>query len=118
MKKAKFQVMARRLLQSALIPLAVGLAGAQAPPAVRDRIVQPISNAQVAVIKGNIRPWARAQNDRGKVSGSFLLDHLTLVFKPSPDQQTGLTALLQQLQNPASPQYHKWLTPDEFGSRF
>ncbi|MGH9447784.1 MAG: S53 family peptidase, partial [Terriglobia bacterium] len=42
----------------------------------------------------------------------------TLVFKPSPDQQTGLTALLQQLQNPASPQYHKWLTPDEFGSRF
>ncbi len=106
------------ILLSALILIASGLARAQSTPAVKDRIVQPINNAQVAVIKGNVRPWARAQNDQGKVTDSFMMDHMTMVFKLSQVQQSDLTALLQQLQNPASPQYHKWLTPDEYGNRF
>ncbi len=94
------------------------LALAQVPPVAKDRIVQPINNAQVATISGNLRPWARPQNDQGEVSDSFRMDHMSLVFKFSEDQQADLTVLLQQLQDRSSPQFHKWLTPDEFASRF
>ena len=32
--------------------------------------------------------------------------------------QAGLTALLQQLNDPASPNYRQWLTPEQFTERF
>lgn len=96
--------------------IAVSLSPAQ--QAIRDRIVQPIDGAQVSVIKGNVRPWARAENDRGKVNDSFILDHVTMVFKPSQSQQSSLANLLQELQNRSSASYHQWLTPEQFGSRF
>jgi subtilase family serine protease len=88
----------------------------QAP--IRDRLVQAISDAQVSVVRHNVRPWAQPENDRGKASDSFKLDHITMVFKPSQTQHSSLTTLLQQLQNPSSASYHKWLTPEQFGSQF
>ena len=36
---------------------------------------------------------------------------------PLRDEQ-GLSALLQQLYDPASPNYHQWLTPEQFAERF
>ncbi|WP_022970744.1 S53 family peptidase [Xanthomonas maliensis] len=39
------------------------------------------------------------------------------VHLPSRDQ-TGLDKLLGEIQDPLSPQYHKWLSPAEFQSRF
>jgi subtilase family serine protease len=85
---------------------------------VLDRIVQPINNAQLSVVSRSVRPWAQAQNDRGRVNDSFRLDHITMVFEPSQPQQSTLTTLLQQLQDPSSSNYHKWLTPERFGSQF
>ena len=32
--------------------------------------------------------------------------------------QAGLNALLQQLYDPTSPNYHQWLTPEQFTERF
>src|SRR5277367_6303441 len=32
--------------------------------------------------------------------------------------QSALAQLLADQQNPASPRYHRWLTPDEFANRF
>jgi subtilase family serine protease len=87
-------------------------------PAVRDRIVGPVNDSPISTIYGNRRPWARPENDQGRVSDSFELDHITLVFKLSPDQQASLDTLLRELQDPSSPSYHKWLSPDQFGSRF
>jgi subtilase family serine protease len=43
---------------------------------------------------------------------------MTLVFNRSAAQQADLDALLAAQQNPASPQFHQWLTPAEFGARF
>src|ERR1043166_8799004 len=44
--------------------------------------------------------------------------YFTLITKPSASQQADLEKLLEEQQNPASPNYHHWLTPDEFGERF
>jgi uncharacterized protein (TIGR03437 family) len=41
-----------------------------------------------------------------------------LFLKPSASQQADLRQLLDDQQNPASPLYHRWLTPDEFADRF
>ena len=46
------------------------------------------------------------------------MTRLTLVLAPSPAQQAELDQLLAAQQNPASPSFHKWLTPAQFGARF
>jgi len=40
------------------------------------------------------------------------------VLKPSADQSAALSTLLKQQQDPTSQNYHRWLSPDEFGQRF
>ncbi len=41
-----------------------------------------------------------------------------LVLRPDASQQADLDALIAQQQDPKSPLYRKFLTPDEFGKRF
>ncbi len=41
-----------------------------------------------------------------------------MLFKPTDEQQSELDRLVGDQQNPASPNYHKWLTPEEFADRF
>ena len=43
---------------------------------------------------------------------------MLLVLKRSPEQEAALRKLLDDQQDKASPNYHKWLTPDEFGAQF
>jgi len=43
---------------------------------------------------------------------------MTLVFKRSAAQENELQELLTAQQNPASPLYHQWLTPETFAARF
>jgi subtilase family serine protease len=85
---------------------------------VQDRIVRPINDAQISVVQHNVRPWVRAENDKGKVSDSFKLDHVTMAFRLSQAQQSTLTTLLHKLQDSSSSSFHKWLTPEQFGSQF
>ena len=41
-----------------------------------------------------------------------------LIFTPSAAQQSHLEQLLAAQQNPSSPDFHKWLTPEQFADRF
>ena len=43
---------------------------------------------------------------------------MTVNFGLSAAQQTELDALLAAQQDPKSPQYHQWLTQEEYGARF
>jgi subtilase family serine protease len=52
------------------------------------------------------------------VDGGMEMQAVSLVFKPSPAQQSALDQLLAQQQDRMSPNYHKWLTPAQFGDRF
>jgi Pro-kumamolisin, activation domain/Subtilase family len=89
---------------------------AQGPP--KDRIVQAIDNNTRTVIRGNVHPLARAEYDRGTVATTMPMRRVTMTFQLTSAQQADLSGLLVDQQNPASPSYHHWLTPDEFGSRF
>src|SRR5579863_2312427 len=83
-----------------------------------DRIVTPIDNSQTVVLKGNVNPKAQPQFDRGPVDPSMKLGRITLQVSPSPEQQAALDKLLAEQQDPASPNYHNWLTPEQFAGRF
>jgi subtilase family serine protease len=83
-----------------------------------DRIVTPIDNTQTVALKGNVSPKAQPQFDRGPVDPSMKLGRITLQVSPSPEQQAALDKLLAEQQDPASPNYHNWLTPEQFAGRF
>jgi subtilase family serine protease len=69
-------------------------------------------------VRGHIHPLAQRRFDRGRVNGLFQLNYVTMMFKPTADQQAALNSLLEQQQDPSSPNYHQWLTPEEFADRF
>lgn len=78
---------------------------------------QNAQNARVT-LSGHVRREAIPANDQGRVDSSLVLRHVTLTLPPSAAQQTDLNAFLDRLQDPASPDYHRWLTPEQYGARF
>ena len=86
-----------------------------APP---DRITRPVVTGQTRVIHGNLHHLAQPQFDQGPVDASTHIDFVTLVFQPSAAQHAELDQLLADQQNPSSPLFHQWLTPEDFGNRF
>jgi subtilase family serine protease len=92
------------------------------PTAPAFRGTQPVEVAldesQTVTLQGNVHPLARAEFDLGAVNANMRLERLLLVLSPSAEQQAALDALVEAQQDPSSPQYQQWLTPDEFGAEF
>jgi subtilase family serine protease len=98
--------------------LATGLLGAQAPAPLKARINSEISSSQPTTLQGSLHPFARAENDAGRMPATARLNGISLYFNRSAAQQSDLEALLAAQQDPTSPHYHQWLTPDQFAARF
>ena len=62
--------------------------------------------------------WAVASNDLGEADKSVELTHLTVLLKRPDDRQDAFEQLLREQQDPASANFHNWLTPVEIGERF
>src|SRR5258708_38492057 len=69
-------------------------------------------------LQGNTHPEARLANDRGAVANDFPLEHMLLQLKRSPEQEQALQQFIDELQKKGSPNFHHWLTAQEFGERF
>jgi subtilase family serine protease len=82
------------------------------------RITAPIDSASRVTLAGSHPPLALARNDKGAVSPSLPLQGISIVFSRSAAQQSALQALIAAQQTPGSPQFHHWLTPDQFAARF
>jgi len=83
----------------------------------KDRIVEAVDKSQATVLNGNVHPMARPQYDQGRVESSMPM-RVTLAFTMSAAQQADLDALLARQQDRGSPDYQRWLTPEQYGSRF
>jgi subtilase family serine protease len=81
------------------------------------RITQEIDSTRVIPLRGNVRADVAAAPDLGPVEDELPL-RLYMVLKRSPEQQAELDNLLARQQQPTAPEYHRWLTPQEFGARF
>jgi uncharacterized protein (TIGR03437 family) len=89
-----------------------------AAAAVPDRIIGPIDVTQIRTVAGNSDRLALPQFDRGAVDPAMPMNYMMLVVQPSAAQQAELNQLLADQQNPSSPLYRQWLTPEDFGNRF
>ncbi len=83
-----------------------------------NRIHGPIDSARIVTLSGNRQPAALHLSDQGRVDGDFPLPGMTLFLAPAAGQHADLLQLLDQQQNPASPLYRHWLTPEEYADRF
>jgi pseudomonalisin len=101
-------------LLSAATLLFPGVLHAQRP----SRIIQAIDAGESQPLRGNVHPLARVENDQGQAAAAMMLNRMVMTFSPSATQQTDLDALLSEQQNPLSPYYHQWLTPEQFADRF
>jgi subtilase family serine protease len=100
---------------AALFVITASLLAAQAPA---PRIHSEIASSQMTALKGSLHPMALPQNDAGRMPGNTRLNGISLYFNRTAAQQAALDALVAAQQNPASPQYHQWLTPDQFAAQF
>ena len=91
---------------------------AQVQPAAQSRVTQPVSDAPLVTLRGNTLRAASPSIDRGPVRGSVQAQRLMLILKRSPQQEADLQDYLQSVQKPGSPEFRKFLSPDEFGRRY
>src|ERR1700691_813438 len=70
-----------------------------APPAVANRVTQPVNDSQIVRLSGNMRPEANAKNDRGPLPDGYDLDHILLQLQRSPEQEQELEKLIDQMKD-------------------
>src|SRR5713226_8283639 len=84
----------------------------------RPRITQSVDDMNRVVLEGSTHPEARPANDRGAVANDFAMEHMLLQLKRSPEQEQAVQQFIDELQTKGSPNFHQWLTAQEFGERF
>src|SRR5512146_191391 len=82
------------------------------------RITQQIDPDRRVTLEGNTLPVTRVAVDRGPAPNSMLQSRMLLVLSRSDEQEQALRQLLEEQQTAGSPNFHKWLTPEEFGQKF
>src|ERR1700733_8521886 len=85
---------------------------------VKPRITSAVKESQLTTLKFNTHPLARAEFDVGPAQPDMPLQRMLLVLKRSPEQEHALVGMLDQLQDKSSPNFHQWMTPDQFGRQF
>jgi subtilase family serine protease len=81
-------------------------------------VTENINEAKLVTLRGNVRPEATAVNDRGAVPEDFAMEHMLLQLQRPPELEKELQQFIDDLHDPKSPNFHKWLTAQQFGERF
>lgn len=111
---SRFALALTSLFVSACLAAIGQIKAAQVPP----RIVSRINENVRQTLRGNTHVLARPEFDRGQAAPDLPMARMLLILTRSSQQEAALQDLLQKQQQNGSPEYHHWLTPDEFGQRF
>jgi hypothetical protein len=87
-------------------------------PITKARITQAIDETQLVRLQGNVHPLARPEFDQGIVPDAMPMNRMMLVLQRSPEQQAALSKFMDEQLSKDSPNYHNWLTPEQFGKQF
>jgi len=82
------------------------------------RITSAVDETNRVTLRGNVHPLARVEFDRGVAPAELPMQRMLLMLKRSSEQQAALSQLMVDQYNTASPNFHQWLTPDQFGEQF
>ncbi len=101
-----------------LLPLVVLSLSASAQNSQAPSPSQNIDASGLVRLTGSLHPLAQARYDRGAVSDSLPVQRVLILLKPSADREAALQRFLTEAHSPDSPNYHRWLTPDQYGAQF
>jgi hypothetical protein len=85
---------------------------------VRPLITSAIDENNLVTLTGHTRPEANQKNDAGRVPDDFAVEHVLLQLQRSPEQEQALEKYIDSLNNKKSPNFHKWLSADQFGEQY
>src|SRR5216684_2181031 len=77
-----------------------------------------INDNDTVVIHGNVPPQAEAKDDRGPTDRNLKYEKMILLLQPRSSGRDSIERLVADLNNSSLPNYHQWLTPEQFGKRF
>jgi subtilase family serine protease len=101
-----------------LIGSSVAVLSQATPRRSRAQIHDKVDENKLVKLAGNTRSEATAENDLGAVADDLSIDHMMLQLKRSPEQENAAAQFVADLHDPKSPNFHKWLTVNEFGKNY
>jgi subtilase family serine protease len=81
-------------------------------------VLCPLAAQPRVALRGSVSPLARTSSDTGLAAPQLTIPRVTLRFALTPAQNAALDRLLADQQNPSSPRYRQWLTPEQFARSF
>lgn len=109
-------------------PLVAQEANPPAPPPAQDappqapvipaRVTQAVSDAVLTRLAGNTHPLTRTLADAGPAPQDLPMQRMLLMLKRSPEQDAALSQFMEEQQDKTSPNFQKWLTPEQFGQLY
>jgi subtilase family serine protease len=97
---------------------AAAQSGAEQKNRVAARVTDTVDDTNRIVLRGNVHPSARAEFDRGAVADAQPVTRMLLLLQRSAEQEAALQQLMEEQQSKNSPNFHAWLTPEQFGQQF
>src|ERR1700719_3660945 len=81
---------------------------------VKPRITQAVDQTQRKILAGTVHPLAKTASDQGRAQADLPMKDMLLTLHPSTDQAAVLKRLVEDLHNPNSPNFYKWITPAQY----
>ena len=101
--------------------LAVLPAGGQVTPTgpIRAQTATPAAaDPDYLALRGNVPPALAMARMLGPAEAQGPMEHMILALKLPPGAEARLEQRLAGLQDSRSPDFHQWLTPEQFGTEF
>jgi uncharacterized protein (TIGR03437 family) len=84
----------------------------------QNRVPGTIEDGETVALERSLRPDVMARRDLGPADPNLWIDDAILLVKPTPQQQAELDELMARQQDRRSPDFRRWLSPEQFADRF
>jgi subtilase family serine protease len=82
------------------------------------RVTVQADDNSLSRLAGNTSSRARPELDQGRAPDSLPQEHILMMLRRSAPQQQALEQFIGRQYDPHSPDFHRWLTPQQFGAEF
>jgi len=111
-EKSLVQALAKWVGVAVLAALCCGSAWAA------DTVTVQADDNSLIRLPGNMSIRARPEFDQGRAPDSLPQEHILMMLRRSDPQQQALEQFISRQYDPHSPDFHRWLTPQQFGAEF
>jgi subtilase family serine protease len=77
-----------------------------------------VDESSLTRLHGQVSRAARPEFDRGRAPDNLPQEHILMMLRRTGPKEQDLQHFIGQQYDPHSPDFHRWLTPRQFGERF